>query len=62
MSIQIDRSLPVRDLYVTLTHDFPALAPLASSLLYAVNEEYVSGDHMIADGDTVAFLPPISGG
>lgn len=32
------------------------------SLLVAVNEEYVLGNERLADGDTVAFIPPVSGG
>jgi molybdopterin synthase catalytic subunit len=31
-------------------------------LLYAVNREYVSSDHELADGDEVAVIPPVSGG
>jgi molybdopterin synthase catalytic subunit/molybdopterin converting factor small subunit len=31
-------------------------------LLYAVNREYVDRGHMLADGDEVALIPPVSGG
>jgi MoaE-MoaD fusion protein len=31
-------------------------------LLYAVNKEYAPADHELADGDTVALIPPVSGG
>jgi molybdopterin synthase catalytic subunit/molybdopterin converting factor small subunit len=31
-------------------------------LLYAVNKEYGSGDRLLADGDEVALIPPVSGG
>jgi molybdopterin synthase catalytic subunit/molybdopterin converting factor small subunit len=31
-------------------------------LLYAVNREYVTPDHELADGDEVALIPPVSGG
>jgi molybdopterin synthase catalytic subunit/molybdopterin converting factor small subunit len=33
-----------------------------SGLLYAVNREYVSREHALADGDEVALIPPVSGG
>jgi MoaE-MoaD fusion protein len=33
-----------------------------SGLLYAVNKEYASRDHALADGDEVALIPPVSGG
>ena len=36
--------------------------PLAGSLLCAVNLEYVEPDFPIADGDEVAFFPPVTGG
>lgn len=31
-------------------------------VLAAVNQEYVAGDHRLADGDEVAFFPPVTGG
>jgi len=31
-------------------------------LLYAVNKEYAPSDHELAEGDTVALIPPVSGG
>jgi molybdopterin synthase catalytic subunit/molybdopterin converting factor small subunit len=31
-------------------------------LLYAVNKEYAPKDKQLADGDTVALIPPVSGG
>ena len=33
-----------------------------SGLLYAVNKEYATRDRMLADGDEVALIPPVSGG
>ena len=33
-----------------------------NSLRAAVNDEFVSWDHPLHDGDRVAFLPPMSGG
>ena len=35
---------------------------LAGDLLAAVNLEYVDPDHAVADGDEVAFFPPVTGG
>jgi MoaE-MoaD fusion protein len=31
-------------------------------LLYAVNKDYASGDRLLADGDEIALIPPVSGG
>ena len=36
--------------------------PLAGNLLSAVNHEYADADHPLADGDEVAFFPPVTGG
>lgn len=35
---------------------------LLKATMFAVNEEYVSAETKVADGDRVAFLPPVSGG
>jgi molybdopterin synthase catalytic subunit len=42
--------------------DHPRLQGLAPSLLLAVNREYVEGTRVLAEGDEVAFIPPVSGG
>ncbi len=38
-----------------------ALADL-STVRVAVNQEYAGLDHAVADGDEVAFFPPVTGG
>jgi len=30
--------------------------------MIAVNEEYASSDQVLKEGDTVAIIPPVSGG
>ncbi|MBN8202052.1 molybdopterin converting factor subunit 1 [Bacillus sp. NTK034] len=32
------------------------------SVMAAVNEEFASDDEVIQNGDTIAFIPPVSGG
>lgn len=54
--------LSARALLEQLQQQYPALTPLAGSLRFAVNEEYVDAHHQIADGDEVALIPPVSGG
>ena len=39
-----------------------ALALEEGKLLAAVNQTLVSFDHPVADGDEVAFFPPVTGG
>ena len=40
----------------------PGLFEGAGRLVVAVNGEYVPMDHVLADGDEVALIPPVSGG
>ena len=35
---------------------------MPDNTLCAVNMEYVNSEHMVADGDEVAFFPPVTGG
>ena len=39
-----------------------AIGRLRPHLVVAVNEEYARWDRLLADGDTVVFVPPVSGG
>lgn len=38
------------------------LAEYRAAVAFSVNYEYTAGDRPLADGDEVAFLPPVSGG
>jgi molybdopterin converting factor small subunit len=35
---------------------------MSSRMRVAVNEEVAPEDHLLAEGDVVAFLPPVAGG
>jgi molybdopterin synthase sulfur carrier subunit len=39
-----------------------ALVPRLGSVRFAVNESFVNAHDAIEDGDTVALIPPVSGG
>ena len=58
--VQADATLA--DVWAQLAHDFPAMAPYRGSVSGARNAEYARMDAMVADGDEIAFLPPVSGG
>jgi molybdopterin converting factor subunit 1 len=40
----------------------PALAPRRAALAASVNRRYAAFDSVLADGDEVVFIPPVSGG
>jgi molybdopterin synthase sulfur carrier subunit len=39
-----------------------ASTPLPHNILVAVNMDYVDLNHLVKDGDEVAFFPPVTGG
>ena len=63
---EITRELPdgstVAELWQALQRDYPKLNVPGIRLLYAVNQNYVSSDHPLAERDEVVFIPPVSGG
>jgi molybdopterin synthase sulfur carrier subunit len=40
----------------------PNLAEILPRSAVALNEEYVSSQHKVRDGDSLAVIPPVSGG
>jgi molybdopterin converting factor subunit 1 len=52
----------VKTVWTALVHEFPEMAAYERSISAAVNAEYARMESGVADGDEVAFLPPVSGG
>jgi sulfur-carrier protein len=52
----------VRKLKEILAQQYPALRPIMSRLLVAVNNDYAADDAIIQTTDEVACFPPVSGG
>jgi molybdopterin converting factor subunit 1 len=52
----------IAQLWESLQRDFPRLAVPGVRLLYAVNQSYVTPDHVLHESDEVVFVPPVSGG
>lgn len=58
-----ETSIPVSALRERLKETYPALRPHLGRVAIAVNEEYAPDlGQPLRDGDTVALIPPISGG
>jgi molybdopterin converting factor subunit 1 len=52
----------VQDLVNSLIKKHPKLGAMERSIMISVNQEYVDRDQLLADGDEVAMIPPVSGG
>jgi len=50
------------DLFNGLIAEYPRLERIQPVTMVMVNQEYVSRDHPLRDGDEVALIPPVSGG
>lgn len=45
-----------------IRREFPRMEGLSGSLLFSVNRNYATPDTILAAGDEVALIPPVSGG
>jgi len=59
---EIAEGSTVQQLWESLQKDHPQLPSSKLKLLYAVNKDYVNGDHILKDLDEVVIVPPVSGG
>lgn len=59
---EIREGSTIGELWEGLKKEYPKLAPVEMRLLYAVNRNYVSADHVLKEKDEVVFVPPVSGG
>jgi molybdopterin converting factor subunit 1 len=59
---EVPEGSTVESVWQALSAEFPPAAPYRAALSAAVNAEYAKFSRAVADGDEVAFLPPVSGG
>jgi len=52
----------VRTVWQALIGEMPALQEYERTMSVAVNADYAKMSAAVADGDEVAFMPPVSGG
>ena len=60
--VNVASGTTVGQLWESLVAQHPRLAPLKASAGMALNGRYTLHDTPLNDGDTVAYLPPVSGG
>jgi molybdopterin converting factor subunit 1 len=60
--VELPGGSSVGDVYDALRKAHPALEPDRNAVRAAVNQEFADWDAVVADGDEVAFIPPVSGG
>lgn len=61
-SLEIAPRSTLASLFESYSERFETLRDKRPSILFARNREFTTPDAMLADGDEVAFLPPVSGG
>lgn len=59
---QIPDGSTARALWDSLAVEHAEFAGYRDAVSTAINEEYAKMDRVLAEGDEVAFLPPVSGG
>ena len=59
---EIDAPATVQAVWNDLVAEKPPLRDYERAMSVAVNTEYARMSAVVADGDEVAFLPPVSGG
>ncbi len=60
--LHLKEGISVKELISELKNRYPQLSDHLDNVMIAVNEEYVPGEYTLKDGDTVAIIPPVSGG
>ena len=62
VGLELDDGAAIEDAWDAVVAQFPVLASGRRSLRFARNGAYADPDTPLADGDEVAFIPPVSGG
>ena len=62
VALELAEPASVEDAWAAMAERFPVLAPGRASLRFARNGDYADPGTALADGDEVAFIPPVSGG
>jgi len=61
-ALQVQPGATLEDVYDVLRRKHPALETDRKAVRGAINQELSDWSAVVADGDEVAFIPPVSGG
>lgn len=62
VTLEIEDGWTTLHCFEAIVANFPALKPITSCIVVALNQSYVSEPVGVKDGDELALIPPISGG
>jgi molybdopterin converting factor subunit 1 len=62
LTLELDDDARVADAIDRLAGEHASIASLRDCLAFAVDESYCTPDTTLADGQTLALIPPVSGG
>src|SRR4249919_3943818 len=62
VTLDLPDGVTIEAAWTALVEWYPILAPGRSSVRFARNSEYADADTVLADGDELACIPPVSGG
>jgi molybdopterin converting factor subunit 1 len=62
LELELADGATAEDAWTRLASQHPGLAPRRQSLAAAVNRRYAPFDTVLAPGDELVFIPPVSGG
>jgi molybdopterin synthase catalytic subunit len=62
LALQLEEPARLSELCALVAERYPAVEAMRGRLRISLNQEIASGDPVLAEGDEVAFLPPVAGG
>jgi len=62
IEFELPEGATVGDSLAALGREFDAIASMRDRIAVAVNEQYAAAMRVLTDGDTIALIPPVSGG
>lgn len=62
VALELPTGADIETAWAAIVERFPALAPGRPAIRFARNGDYADASEPLADGDELAFIPPVSGG